>query len=723
MESNLKRIDILAVIQSDFKFRKEQIKSVIELSEDGCTIPFIARYRKEKTGGLDEVQIKDVLERYQYLTNLENRKDEVLRLIEEKGKLTEELQNQILKSTKLQEVEDLYRPYKEKRRTKATIAREKGLEPLALWMLNFGKTPKLTEYASTFLNEDHELLVVEDVIAGAKDIISEIISDDAKVRDWIRNLTWRKGEIESSVKDEKSDEKGVFTMYYEYQEPLSKVAAHRILAMNRGEDEEVLKISINVASDEVLSYISRIYLKEGQAEVVKEVRDAIEEAYKKYIQPAIEREVRKDLTEKGEEQAIHIFAENLKNLLLQPPLKGKMVLGLDPAYRTGCKLGIVDDTGKMIKIDVVYPHKPQGKWDEAKSKIISYLNKYKIELIAIGNGTASRESEQLISEVVKEHGGGLAYIIVNEAGASVYSASELAREEFPDLQVEERSAISIARRLQDPLAELVKIDPKSVGVGQYQHDVSQKRLQESLQFTVETVVNKVGVNVNTASISLLQYVSGLSKSVAKNIVKLRDEKGRFVSRDELKSVPRLGAKTYEQCIGFLRIIDGGNKLDSTPIHPENYSEVKKLLKSYGFTHEDLGKEEVKQVLSKIDLEEASKKTGIGILTLQDIIEALEKPGRDPREELQAPLLRQDVLKMEDLKKGMELEGTVRNVVDFGVFIDIGVKQDGMVHKSKLSNKFIKHPMDIVSVGQIVKVWVEEVDLVRQRIALTMVQSN
>jgi len=710
---------MVKTIAKEIGITTKQVHSVINLLDEGNTVPFIARYRKELTGSLDEVQIKDVQEKWTYLQNLETRKEEVIRLISEQGKLTDDLQAEIMKSTKLQQVEDLYRPYKQKRRTKATVAKEKGLEPLAEWLYTFPMNVDVLQYATGFISEEKEVISAEDAIQGAKDIIAEWISDDATFRQWIRNETFKQGTIETAVKDQEKDEKNVYEMYYEYKEPIHKVVPHRVLAMNRGEKEEILRVSIEPPLDRIITFLHRKIVKKENSPVTPYIVETIEDSYKRLIQPSIEREIRKELTEKAEDRAIHIFSENLRNLLLQPPLKGKVVLGVDPAYRTGCKLAAVDETGKVLKIDVIYPHPPVNKKEEAVKKIKSILQEFKVEMVAIGNGTASRETEQFVADVLKEVNQEIFYIIVNEAGASVYSASDIAREEFPDFQVEERSAVSIARRLQDPLAELVKIDPKSVGVGQYQHDVSQKKLNDQLTFVVETVVNKVGVNVNTASPSLLQYVAGLSKAVANNIVKKREEQGKFSNRSELKNIPRLGAKTYEQCIGFLRIVDGDEPLDRTGIHPENYKEVKKLLEKYGLTSNDLGTDKLKEAISSIVAEEVAAEMGIGEITIHDITEALVSPERDPRDELAKPLLKKDILKLEDLAKGMELEGTVRNVVDFGAFVDIGVKQDGLVHISKLSNNFVKHPLDVVSVGDVVTVWIDDVDVKKGRVALTM----
>ncbi len=717
-ETAEKNEQLLGKIAAEQNITFKQVKSVISLLEDGNTVPFIARYRKEMTGALDEVQIRNILERWQYIQNLEQRKEEVIRIIAEQGKLTDELQGQITKAEKLQEVEDLYRPYKQKRRTKATVAKEKGLEPFAGWLLTFPKE-SVEIKASEFLSEEKQVLSIEDAIAGAKDIIAESVSDDAESRKWIRKETFKSGTIVSAVKEKDKDEKKIYEMYYEYEEPVSKIVPHRILALNRGEKEDVLRVAIKANTDFILSYLSKKWIKNQTSPAAAAILEAIEDSYKRLIQPSIEREIRTELTEKAEEQAIHIFSENLRNLLLQPPLKGKMVLGVDPAYRTGCKLAVVDETGKVLKIDVIYPHPPVSKTKEAREKFISILRGYQVEMVAIGNGTASRETEQFVADILKEMDREIYYLIVNEAGASVYSASDIAREEFPDFHVEERSAVSIARRLQDPLAELVKIDPKSVGVGQYQHDVAQKRLSESLHFVVETAVNQVGVNVNTASSSLLQYVAGLTKTAANNVVKKREEEGKFISREQLKKVPRLGAKTYEQAIGFLRVLDGTNPLDRTGIHPENYQEVKKLLANLGFSTDDLGTAELKDALNGLDLKSVSEQLGIGELTLKDIIDALVRPERDPRDDLPRPLLKKDVLKLEDLKSGMELQGTVRNVVDFGAFVDIGVKQDGLVHISKLRKQFVKHPLDVVSVGDVVTVWVDSVDMNKGRVALTM----
>ncbi|MDL9996192.1 Tex family protein [Bacillus stercoris] len=709
-------------IAKEIGLSQKHVESVIRLLEDGNTVPFIARYRKEQTGSMDEVQIQTISERWQYIQNLNQRKEEVIRLIAEQDKLTDDLKRKIEQSVKLQEVEDLYRPYKQKRKTKATVAKSKGLEPLADYILTLPQDDRLAKTAEQYISEEKEVFTREEAIEGAKHIIAEQISDEPSFRKWIRQETFKKGTIKSVAgKSADTDEKNVYEMYYEYEEPIAKVVPHRVLAMNRGEKEDILKVSIEPPADHIKAYLEKQIIKNRSTSVKEILQETIEDSYKRLIQPAIEREIRKELSEKADEQAIHIFSENLRKLLLQPPMKGKTVLGVDPAFRTGCKLAVSDETGKVLKIDVIYPHAPVNKTKEAHEKVKKILEQYQVEMVAIGNGTASRETEQFIVNVLKDMPRKIYYVIVNEAGASVYSASELAREEFPDLKVEERSAVSIARRLQDPLAELVKIDPKSVGVGQYQHDVSQKRLNESLRFVVETVVNQVGVNVNTASAALLQYVAGLSKSVAGNVVKKREEIGKFSNRKELKDIPRLGAKTYEQCIGFLRVQEGTEPLDRTGIHPESYKETKELLKKLGLSTEHIGTAELKGKINQLALSETAKELGIGEITLKDICEQLTRPERDPRDEVPKPLLKTDVLQLEDLKEGMELQGTVRNVVDFGAFVDIGVKQDGLVHISKLSNQFVKHPLDVVSVGDIVTVWVDGVDVQKGRVSLSMVK--
>jgi uncharacterized protein len=703
-------------VANELNLKIKQVQSVLVLFEEGNTIPFIARYRKEMTESLDEVQIKDISDRWTYLENLEKRKEDVIRNIEEQGKLTPELQVQIEQAEKMQTVEDLYRPYKQKRRTRATVAKENGLEPLALWLMSFPITGSVQKEAEQYVSE--KVTSSEDAILGAQDIIAEMVSDEAQYRDWIRRETKKNGLLTTSVKKEESDEKKIYEMYYDYEEPISRIVPHRVLAINRGEKEDILKAKVSTDFQRILSYLDRRIITNVNSISVPVIKNAIEDSYKRLIEPSIEREIRNELSEVAEDRAIHIFSENLRNLLLQPPMKGKMVLGVDPAYRTGCKMAVVDPTGKMIDIAVIYPHTVSDP-SEAKRKFISMVNKHKIEIVTIGNGTASRETEQFVADALKEIKHDIYYIIVNEAGASVYSASEVARQEFPNLHVEERSAVSIARRLQDPLAELVKIDPKSVGVGQYQHDVAEKKLNDSLAFVVETAVNQVGVNVNTASISLLQHVAGLSKVVAQNIVQRRDEEGAFKNRSELKKIPRLGAKTYEQAIGFLRILDGTEPLDRTPIHPEQYGVVRSLLKQLKLTTDLLGTSALADAINQIDITETARNLEIGEITLTDILESLTKPERDLRDEFSAPLLKSDVLKIQDLKTGMELQGTVRNVVDFGAFIDIGVKQDGLVHISKLSTKRVKHPMDVVSVGQVVTVWIDQVDVQKGRISLTM----
>ena len=711
---------MLQMIATDIKVKPHQVEAVIKLLEDGNTVPFIARYRKEATGSLDEVQIKSVEDRYHYIQQLEQRKEEVVRLIDEQGKLTEELQKAIESATVLQRVEDLYRPYKQKRRTKATVAKEKGLEPLADALMQFSKDD-INKVALDFLDDEKGVSSIEDALTGAKDILAERFADDASIRDELRKFSRREGKILTSLKDGEKDEKKVFEMYYEYEEPVRSIVPHRILAINRGEKEEILKVAIQVPIERVVQTMEKKWIPLNTSSNSKNyVKEAIEDSYKRLIQPSIERELRNELTEKAEAQAILIFSENLKSLLLQPPIRGKMVLGVDPAYRTGCKLAVVDETGKMLEVTAIYPHPPKPDVAKSKSVVKALLKKYPISIIAIGNGTASRETEQFIADVIKELESDIAYVIVNEAGASVYSASEVARNEFPDLQVEQRSAVSIARRLQDPLSELVKIEPKAVGVGQYQHDVSQKKLAESLSFIVETAVNQVGVDVNTASASLLQYVSGLSKTVAENIVNVRSEAGKFTSRAQLKKIPRLGAKTYEQAIGFLRISEAKNPLDATGIHPESYKTAEDILALVGLTKKDVGTPKCEESLEKVDLGTLSEQLGLGEVTVKDIVETLMKPSRDPRDAFPQPLLKTDVLKMEDLKVGMELQGTVRNVVDFGAFVDVGVKQDGLVHISKLQKRRIKHPLEVVSLGDIVTVWVDKVEVDKGRIALTMI---
>ena len=699
------------------QYRLPQITKVLELLHDGNTVPFIARYRKEMTNALDEVQIREIEERYHYLENLEKRKEEVLRIIDEQGKLTEDLAKRLQKAHKLQEIEDLYRPYKQKRRTKATIAKEQGLEPLADWLMTFPKGEIQSELEK-YLTED--LLTTEDVLAGVHEILAEQISDSAEFRTWIREYTTKKGQYVSQVKDAEKDEKKVYEMYYDFSEPIPKMVSHRILATNRGEKEGILKVQLVVDETLIERYFHRQLIKEADSLVAPLVVAAYQDAYKRFIAPSVEREIRNALTEEADEQAIAIFGENLRHLLLQSPLKGKVVLGFDPAYRTGCKLAVVDETGKLLNTTVIYPHASSEKRHKESQEIfMQLLEKYQVDMVAIGNGTASRESELFVAEQLKKMKREIFFVIVNEAGASVYSASDVARQEFPQLQVEERSAISIGRRLQDPLAELVKIEPKAVGVGQYQHDVAQKRLSEQLDFVVETVVNQVGVDVNTASPQLLVHVAGLNKTTAQNIFTYREENGAFIQRNQLKKVPRLGPKAYEQAIGFLRIPGGKNILDNTGIHPESYQVTKDILAKMNVGLNDLGKEETIAKLKSLHPATLANDLGVGEETIKDIIHALLQPGRDMRDSMPAPLLRTDVLSMEDLQVGMELKGTIRNVIDFGAFVDIGVKQDGLVHLSKLSQRFVKHPKDVVAVGDIVTVWVEKVELAKGRISLTM----
>ena len=712
-------LNMIEEIAKQLTLPLKKVQAAVNLLDEGNTIPFIARYRKEMTGELDEVQLRSIEERLQYLRNLESRKEEVLRLIEEQGKLTEELAAAIKASVKLQEVEDLYRPYRQKRKTRASVAKEKGLEPLAQWLLEQKGNDPYAE-AERYIDAEKGVESADDALAGAKDIIAEQLADDAKIRTWIRTFTFSQGLLRTVAKD--ADAESVYEMYYDYNEPIAKLPPHRILAINRGEREEFLKVSFELDVARIEQYMRKGVVRASAAASVAAMLDeVIADAYKRLIAPSIEREVRGELTYKAEAHAITIFSANLRNLLLQPPVRGKIVLGVDPAFRTGCKLAVIDDIGKMLEVGVCYPTAPHHKTAEAEKLIGGLIEKYKVELIVIGNGTASRETEQFIADMIKRQPRSkeLKYIIVNEAGASVYSASPLAAAEFPELDVAERSAVSIARRLQDPLAELVKIEPKAIGVGQYQHDVAQKRLEESLSAVVESAVNHVGVDVNTASSSLLSYVAGINGTIAKNIVAYREENGRFKKRSELQKVPRLGAKSFEQCIGFIRIPDGEQVLDNTPIHPESYSVVKALLKELGLKEQAVGTEELNEALRALSIDEMAQKLDVGVPTLKDIVDSLLRPGRDPREELPPPIFHTDVLNIEDLAKGMELQGTVRNVIDFGAFVDIGLKNDGLVHISQMSNSFVKHPMDVVSVGDTVTVWVHDVDLKRNRVGLTM----
>ncbi|MBF0718558.1 RNA-binding transcriptional accessory protein [Staphylococcus sciuri] len=712
--------ELIEIIKKNHPYTEKQIKTVLELLEDKNTVPFIARYRKELTGGLDEVEIKQIENEYTYALNLHNRKEEVIRLIDEQGLLTEDLKNDILKQTKLQRIEDLYRPFKKKKKTRATEAKRKGLEPLAKWILEGTSNIDLVEEASKYITE--EVTSHEDAIKGAQDIIAEMISDEPKYRKYILNSVERQGKLVTEKKKKAEDEKNIFEMYYTYEEPIKKIVPHRVLAINRGESEGILKVGFEIDTASLESYLTTQFVKKEHKHI-EMIKEAIQDSLERLILPSIEREIRSELTQKAEEHAIEIFSENLKNLLLQAPLKGKKILGLDPAYRTGCKLAVINEYGSFVDKNVIYPHPPVSKTDQAEKIFVDMIKKHDIELVAIGNGTASRESEQFVAEMIKKHNLTCQFVIVNEAGASVYSASDIAREEFPDFKVEERSAVSIGRRVQDPLSELVKIDPKSIGVGQYQHDVNQKALNETLKFVVETAVNQVGVDVNTASPSLLSYVSGLSNTVANNIIKFREEKGVITHHSEIAKVPRLGNKTFEQSIGFLRILDGSEPLDKTAIHPESYEAAYALIQYVGLQKEDIGSDVLKEKLNKLGIQDTSETLNIGIPTLEDIIASLIAPLRDPRDEFETPILKSDVLSMEDLKPNMALSGTVRNVVDFGAFVDIGVKQDGLVHISKLSKGYVKHPMNVVSVGDIVDVWVLDVNQEKQKVSLTMIDPN
>ncbi|ALP38967.1 RNA-binding transcriptional accessory protein [Paenibacillus sp. IHB B 3084] len=708
---------IVKQVARELSLALKQIRTTISLLDEGNTIPFIARYRKEMTGELDENQLREIEDRVLYLRNLEDRKVEVIRIIDEQGKLTEDLQAAITSAVKLQEVEDLYRPYRQKRKTRASVAKERGLEPLSIWIWSQPKQGDALKEAESYVNAELGVDSAEAAIQGALDILAENIADDAGIRQWVRRYTLDHGMLTSEAKD--AEQESVYENYYSYRELAKKMPPHRILAINRGEREGILKVGLEVAPDSIHNYVAGQVIK-GSSAVEELLRNVIEDAYKRLIAPSIEREVRAEMTEKGERQAISIFAGNLRSLLLQAPIKGRRVLGVDPAFRTGCKLAVVDDTGKLLEVAVTYPTPPNNKKREAAEKFKQLIAQYNIELIVIGNGTASRETEQFVAEVIADIGdSSLAYLIVNEAGASVYSASKLAQEEFPDLDVAERSAASIARRVQDPLAELVKIEPKAIGVGQYQHDVSQKHLDESLKDVVESAVNHVGVDVNTASSALLSYVAGINATIAKNIVKYREENGKFNNRRQLQKVPRLGAKTYEQSVGFIRIPGGENPLDRTPIHPESYAVVDRLLAELGISAHDLGTKAATEALNVSNIDELAAKLEVGVPTMKDILDSLQRPGRDPRDELPLPVFRKDVLKIEDLAPGMELQGTVRNVIDFGAFVDIGIKSDGLVHISQLRNGFVKHPMDVVSVGDNVTVWVLNVDLKKGRVGLTM----
>lgn len=711
-------MNINEILKSEFNLKDNQIKNVIKLIDEGNTIPFIARYRKEMTGEMSDIILRKLNDRLTYLRNLQNRKEDVLRIIQEQGKITDDIILNIETATTLQEVEDIYEPFKQKKRTRATIAKEKGLEKLALDILN-KNISNIEDEARKYINEDKDIKSNEDALKGAKDIIAEIVSDDSKIRKYIRDLALSEGVI---ITKNSKDEKSVYDMYYDYSESIKNIAPHRVLAINRGEKEDFLKVKLDINTDKIIKYILNLYVKNENIKNKELIFSSIEDSYKRLIFPSIEREVRSNLTEIAQERAINVFGQNVKGLLLQSPVKDKVVMGFDPAFRTGCKIAIVDKSGKLLETTTVYPTEPQNNIEGSKKILKDLISKYDIDIIAIGNGTASRESEKFVSDMLKEIEKGVQYIIVNEAGASVYSASELAVEEHPDINVSLRGAISIARRLQDPLAELVKIDPKSIGVGQYQHDLNQKRLESVLDGVIEDSVNSIGVDLNTASYSLLEHIAGISKSIAKNIVEYREENGNFNSREQLKKVKRLGPKAFTQCAGFLRITDAKNPLDNTGVHPESYGICKELLEILGYKLDDIKNKNIEDIdlkISKIGLDTLSEKLDIGILTLKDIISEIKKPGRDPREEGIKPIFRTDVLKIEDIKEGMILKGTVRNVVDFGAFIDIGIKNDGLVHKSEMSKSFVKDPMSIISVGDTIDVKVIGVDIKKQRVSLSM----
>ena len=711
-------MDIIQKLTEELQVKKWQVEAAVKLIDEGNTIPFISRYRKEATGALNDEQLRDLGERLTYLRNLEDKKAQVISSIEEQGKLTEELKAAIEAAQTQVAVDDLYRPYRPKRRTRATMAKEKGLEGLAnIILLQMTTTPLETE-AESYLSEEKGVATVQEAIAGAMDIIAESISDEADYRTWIRNKTLKEGEITSEAKDEK--EQSVYETYYHFSQPISKMAGHRTLALNRGEAEKVLTVKIVAPEPEILSYLESRVITRDNPITSPTLEEVVKDSYSRLIAPAIEREIRNLLTEQAEEGAIRVFGKNLEQLLMQPPIAGQTVLGWDPAFRTGCKLAVVDPTGKVLDTVVIYPTAPQNKVKEAKATLKKLIEKYHITLISLGNGTASRESEQVIVELLKEIPEKVQYVIVSESGASVYSASKLATEEFPNFDVGQRSAASIARRLQDPLAELVKIDPKAIGVGQYQHDMNQKRLSEALGGVVEDSVNKVGVDLNTASASLLEYISGITKTLAKNIVTYREANGRFADRRQLLKVPKLGPKAYEQCAGFLRIMNGDNPLDTTSVHPESYEAAMKLLTSLGYSAEDIIGGGLKGISKKVrEPKKTAEELGVGELTLKDIVQELEKPARDPRDEMPRPVLRSDVLDMKDLTPGMVLKGTVRNIMDFGAFVDIGVHQDGLVHVSEMSERFIKHPLDVVKVGDVVDVKVLAVDVAKKRISLSM----
>ncbi|MHB8156909.1 MAG: Tex family protein [Desulfocucumaceae bacterium] len=708
---------LFQIIAQEAGIAPQQVEKTVALLDDSNTVPFIARYRKEVTGELDEVKIRLVEERLKFYRNLNARKGEVIRLIEDQGKLTEELKDKIMKATRLTEVEDLYRPYRQKRKTRASVAREKGLDPLARYLLSFPRSGDPLEEAARHLDLEKGVATREEALQGAVDIVAEEVSDDPEIRGWVREFTSRNGIMVSAAREKTAS--SVYEMYYDFREPVRQVAPHRVLAINRGEREEFLKVSIEADEEKIIGQIAGRWVKYPSV-TAEIVLAAIRDSYRRLIAPAVERDVRSGLSEKAGEQAVMIFSKNLRQLLLQPPVKDKVVLGVDPAYRTGCKWAVVDQTGKLLEVGVVYPTPPQKKVGEALQVFTRLADSYDVDILAIGNGTASRETEQFVASFISGYGKKeLKYIIVSEAGASVYSASELAAREFPELDVSGRSAVSIARRLQDPLAELVKIEPRAVGVGQYQHDIAAKKLEESLATVVESVVNYVGCDLNTASAPLLAYISGINSTVAGNIVKFRDEAGKFKDRKQLKKVPRLGPKSYEQCVGFLRIPEGKNPLDGTSIHPESYDLTEKLLELAGCSLKQVGSADLRKKIDGIAHKEAADLLGAGEPTIRDILDSLRRPGRDPREELSGPLFRSDVLSLEDLSPGMELKGTVRNVVDFGAFVDIGVKADGLVHLSQLSDRYVKHPLDVVSVGDVVNVRVIDVDARRQRVSLTM----
>ncbi len=710
-------MDILKTLQEEFNLKTFQIENTVSLIDEGNTIPFIARYRKEMTGSLDDQLLREFYDRLVYLRNLDEKREQVRKLIDEQEKLTDEISKALDLAKTITEIDDIYRPFRPKRRTRATIAKEKGLEPLADIIFEQIIDKDLDILAKEYINEEKEVHSVEDAIQGAMDIVAEIISDNADYRSIIRKLTFNKGFITTKAVDENKE--SVYEMYYEYTELIKKIVGHRILAINRGEKENFISVKIEAPVEDIFNKLNSLIIKNND-KTNEIMRNILDDSYKRLIFPSIEREIRADLTEKAEEGAIKVFGENLKQLLLQPPIKDKVVLALDPGFRTGCKTAVIDGTGKVLDTGVIYPVPPHNKVREAKDKLIPWIKKYNVELIAIGNGTASRETESFAAEMIKESGEKVMYVIVNEAGASVYSASKLGAEEFPDYDVALRSAVSIGRRLQDPLAELVKIDPKSIGVGQYQHDMNQKRLGETLGGVVENCVNNVGVDLNTASSSLLSYIAGISGTVAKNIEEYREENGKFNDRKQLLKVKKLGPKAFEQCAGFLRISDGKNILDNTGVHPESYSAAEKLLTKLGYTLKDVAGNNISNMKNKIsDIKTLSEELEIGVPTLRDIIKELEKPGRDPRDEMPKPILRSDVLSMEDLTEGMILKGTVRNVIDFGIFVDIGVHQDGLVHISEITNRYIKHPLEVVSVGDIIDVKVLEVDINKKRISLSM----